>query len=313
VQSVPIGLNLLDSASADGTVTIKDCFTYGRGINDLQPLAQRFAQDNADFVRQFAPTEGKQFFLRVVNRVYLTKRLDVSLFSNQSTGGSLSGGVPRPVDLLNIGNSGTNASAIFAEVNKVINKPTTQPISQPATGAGAHSPTTQPAAPAIGATVNVTMASSRSVSLTETFDRPLVIGYIAFDLPILNDGKLGAPVATFSKLEQIKVLQGNDDVQFENDANSARIRAWLDGKPEHRQQLNSFLVDRFKPSPPPRIPLVINGEQHAALRQEIVDRWGRGKRRVHRGDDRGVTPANEVDIRVTDHVHEVNFRQPQHH
>ncbi|MCW5627164.1 MAG: hypothetical protein KIT73_20775, partial [Burkholderiales bacterium] len=35
VQSVPVGLNLLDSASADGTITLKDAYTYALPARSL--------------------------------------------------------------------------------------------------------------------------------------------------------------------------------------------------------------------------------------------------------------------------------------
>lgn len=43
-----------------------------------------------------------------------------------------------------------------------------------------------------------TAASARSVSMTETFDKPLVVGYLGFDVPIGVDGELGGPIPTFN-------------------------------------------------------------------------------------------------------------------
>ena len=59
------------------------------------------------------------FYLRVVNRVYLVKTVDVSLFANRAFGASGSAGVPQPVQLLNIANA-TDAAQRFAEVNRII-------------------------------------------------------------------------------------------------------------------------------------------------------------------------------------------------
>ncbi|HEX2839124.1 MAG TPA: hypothetical protein VHN77_13475 [Phycisphaerales bacterium] len=52
-----------------------------------------------------------------------------------------------------------------------------------------------------GGSVRFNAASSRSVSMDETFDPPLIIGYLGFDVGILADGKLGPPIPTFAKLE----------------------------------------------------------------------------------------------------------------
>jgi hypothetical protein len=49
-----------------------------------------------------------------------------------------------------------------------------------------------------GASFKFTAASARSVSLTETFTRPLVIGYLGFDVAIDDDGELGPPIPTYS-------------------------------------------------------------------------------------------------------------------
>ena len=52
-----------------------------------------------------------------------------------------------------------------------------------------------------GGAVRVAQASRRSVTLSETFDRPLVVGYLGFDVPVLPTGELGVPIATINQLE----------------------------------------------------------------------------------------------------------------
>ena len=73
------------------------------------------------------------------------------------------------------------------------------------------------------------MASSRSVTMDETFPRPLVIGYLGFDIPILERGRLGPLFSTQAR------LTGRPDVtaaavEFEEDANSQLIDDWLNGE-----------------------------------------------------------------------------------
>jgi hypothetical protein len=53
-----------------------------------------------------------------------------------------------------------------------------------------------------GGSVRFAYATSRSVGLSEAFDRPLVIGYVGFDVPILKDGELGPPLSTLERLER---------------------------------------------------------------------------------------------------------------
>lgn len=91
----------------------------------------QWCRDNADYLKQYEPIEptadGKpapnKFYLRGINRVYLVKTVDVSLFSNRSFGLSGSAGVPQPVRLLNIANA-TEAAKQFAAVNDILSNAT---------------------------------------------------------------------------------------------------------------------------------------------------------------------------------------------
>jgi hypothetical protein len=51
-------------------------------------------------------------------------------------------------------------------------------------------------------TLKVVAASTNSISLVETFTRPLIIGYLGFDMAILENGALGPPIPTHAVLEQ---------------------------------------------------------------------------------------------------------------
>ena len=124
-------------------------------------------------------------YLRVVTRVYLTGRVNISMFNDEASGGSLSAGAAKtPVaalDLTQVG-SGKDVTANYAKVNEVLDREL---------------------GTAPGGSVRVAAASSRSVSLVETFLRPLVVGYLAYDLPVLKqhvNGRdelvLGAPLST---------------------------------------------------------------------------------------------------------------------
>jgi hypothetical protein len=233
VQSVPVGLNLLDSASANGTITLKDAFTYALPARTMYDAIHEWCRDNADYLSQYAPTaaasDGKQtgnrFYLRVINRVYLVKTVDVSLFSNTAFGAGGSAGVPQPVQLLNIANA-TEAAKQFAAVNDLLSKATSPAIKDAAAplGAGADA---APQPLAIGGTVKLAMATSRSVSLVETFRRPLVIGYLASDFAINAGGKCAASVPTRNVLEGGGAFVGKTIEYMGCDENCQRIRPWI--------------------------------------------------------------------------------------
>ena len=127
MQGVPIRLNLLDAASANGTITLKDAFTYALPARTMFDAVQQWCRENTDYLKQYEPTPAKAdkksppivFYLRVVNRVYLVKTVDVSLFSNHGFGGGGSAGVPQPLQLLNIANA-TEAAKQFSAVNDIL-------------------------------------------------------------------------------------------------------------------------------------------------------------------------------------------------
>jgi len=242
VQSVPVGLNLLDSASANGTITLKDAFTYALPARTMYDAIHQWCRDNAYYLSQYEPTEstadGKQaankFYLRVINRVYLVKAVDVSLFSNRGFGLGGSAGVPQPVQLLNIANA-TEAAKQFAAVNDILSNASSP--AKDAVGAGGEG-ASQPLA--VGGTVKLAMATSRSVSLVETFRRPLVIGYLASDYAIEARGKCAAPISTFSMLEGHGASAGKTIEYLGCDENCARIRPWIK-QGTNQQKLEAWL------------------------------------------------------------------------
>jgi len=230
VQSVPVGLNLLDTRSANGTITLKDAYTYGLPSRLLHDAVLAWSLGSRDFLRQFAsvaPAAGdksprKDFYLRVVNRVYLVKTVDVTLFANRATAADGSAGVPGKIDLLNIGD-GTEAAKRFDEVNKVLAR-----ASGPKSDNAVVADESAGAPPiAAGGSIRVAMATSRSVSMVESFARPLAIGYLATDYRILANGQLDAPVSALPMLEGRKQSQGVPVRYTGCDSNCERLSAWI--------------------------------------------------------------------------------------
>jgi hypothetical protein len=273
VQSVPLALNLLDSASANGTITLKDAFTYALPARTMFDAIHQWCRDNADYLKQFEPrssTAGGElppsFYLRVINRVYLVKAVDVSLFSNRGFGLGGSAAVPQPVQLLNVANA-TEAAKQFAAVNEILSN-AVSPGARDAGGEGTSASTTgsaTPPAPAVGGTVKLAMATSRSVSLVETFHRPLVIGYLASDFAVGPGGKCATPVPTLSLLERRAVAPGRT-IEYQGcDENCSRIRPWLK-QGGSKQKLEAWLE---KEGGVIAIADLLTGD-YAALRQRVV-------------------------------------------
>lgn len=155
------------------------------------------ASENIRFLRHFASTQKHQNYLRVISRVYLAGRLNVSLQSSRNVGATASGGLLNPLDVV-VPQTGGNTEAVtldaysknIAKLNELINESLK-------TIDAAGQPKILP-----GGQVKVVSASASSVSLVETFLKPLVVGYLGFDMVIGTDGRIGAPIPTHSLLKQ---------------------------------------------------------------------------------------------------------------
>ncbi|MBL0870321.1 MAG: hypothetical protein IBJ18_07085 [Phycisphaerales bacterium] len=204
VQGVPVGLSLLNSDAASGSVTLKDARTYGIAMTDLLADVQGWAEkeSNRTFLAAYAPetagtTDAKTNYVRVVSRVYLVGSVNVTLNDASASSGGLSVGVPKPVEIP------------LLQAAKVANTTEANTATADAYGKGLASMTTalnaarnQAGEALPGATLKVVSASARTVSMDEKFTRPVVIGYLGFDMAILPGGRLGPPMPTYVVLER---------------------------------------------------------------------------------------------------------------
>lgn len=189
IHGVPFALGLMNSGKASGTVTISEAFTFGLDNIRLSSLVQNWALETANrsFISQYAPYQGRAHFLRVISRIYVTGQVSVTVNNDEATSGQASGGADKPVELLGIakGDTDKNYSTVIEAINKLAEK-------------------------LPGGKVKIATASSRSVTLSETFKRPLVIGYVGFDMQILEGGRLGPPISTLAQLNAGKTISTRD-------------------------------------------------------------------------------------------------------
>lgn len=189
IQGVPIALGMMNSAKAKGAVTIGRSYTYGLDNATLKASVDEWAATNRELLRWYRPAEDKngrkrQQFLRVVSRVYVISDIDVTVQNDEAASVELGGGADKEIALpiLKDKAAAQNYQDSLSVFNNLLNN---------------HLP---------GGKVKVASASSRSVTLNEHFDRPLVIGYVGFDLPILEGGRLGAPISTLAQLTDVPVI-----------------------------------------------------------------------------------------------------------
>ncbi|HEV7243004.1 MAG TPA: hypothetical protein VGQ36_27505 [Thermoanaerobaculia bacterium] len=260
IQAVPVGLSLLQTGDASGTVNIASASTYGLPITMLSPQIDAWAAENQNFLKQYAPhmSTGKngkpavdQHYVRVVYRVYVAGGVNVSLMANQSRGGRLDAGASEPIALFDAGNSteGANTAADYASILSSLSKSVAA-----ATPAG---------------NITIASASSRGVAMNETFPRPLVIGYLAFDRAIEADGRLGAPLPTEARVSGEHISATT--TVFATDSNADRLRTWLSANPSNRETLTQWLSRNAANT---SIAIFLNSSQFETLRAKAVQELG---------------------------------------
>ena len=214
IHGVPVGLNFLNTDKVNGSVTIADSKTYAADEQQLYKHLQNWTEKDevrsmlSETVRK---SDGNPIYLRVVSRVYLTGSVIVSLNNASSTGAGLKAGNAPKISLMDTnGNLNTNYQGILNALN--------------AQGSNVTS-----MADAGGAVQYVGISDS-SVSLAEAFDRPLVVGYLGFDVPVYNGGAIGMPVPTFQRLNGRIATQPDQVGDLTIEQAEARVNlAALDG------------------------------------------------------------------------------------
>ena len=194
VQGIPVGLSLLGGDATQGTITIAEARTYGVDTISLHDDVRRWAEANQAFLKFYGSDGDRPNYLRVVSRVYLTGRINVALQSSQSGGATLSGGASKPVDLVAPtagGDPQKNTLDAYTSNIEKLNSMIEKAMER--VGGSNLAP---------GGTVKVVAASSGSITLAEDFARPLVIGYLGFDMAIGPGGVLGPPMPTHAVLER---------------------------------------------------------------------------------------------------------------
>jgi hypothetical protein len=188
IEGVPFALGLMNSGRASGTVTIADAYTFGLDNFHAENLVRGWASQNRNLLRKYDPSDEKgdekYHFLRVITRVYVTGRVVATLNNEEATGTEVAAGADRPVNLMGIKENATleNYNAAIAAINNLLKEQLP------------------------GGKVKIATASRRSVTLEQSFDKPLVIGYVGFDMPILKGGRLGTAISTLAQLTGTRTL-----------------------------------------------------------------------------------------------------------
>lgn len=199
VQGVPVGLSLLASDAASGSIQIQDARTMGVDTISLYRQVEEWARANSNFLLNFgaSPESKRTNYVRVITRVFASGRMVVSLKDASSRSGGLDVGVPKPVNLLVPQLPSEQANSPEAALSNYTNA--WNAMSEMVKAAGSAVDATGRILP--GGSLRLVAASARSVSLDETFDPPVILGYLGFDCAIAESGELGAPIPTYAVLD----------------------------------------------------------------------------------------------------------------
>jgi hypothetical protein len=207
ISGVPVGMSLMGSDAADGSISISEARTMGVDIISLYRQLQSWAERNADFLINFAPDAARAHeknYLRVVYRVFATGKMDVFLADQSSTSAGLDAGVPKPVKLLAAtpaAKPADGASPTSPKDNTMDdykdNLSKLNEVVQAAVKLTEGATKTLP-----GGSVRVNAAGGRTISLSQEFDPPIILGYLGFDVAVGPNGRLGRPIPTYAVIDK---------------------------------------------------------------------------------------------------------------
>ncbi len=199
VSGVPVGLGLLGATSAEGTISIGKAHTLGVDLMSLDGQLRAWADQDRTraFLAGLASTPQRRNYVRVVTRVYLTGELEVSLRDTSTRSAGLDVGAGSPVEALVPRVAATTAAtpeaaaanyaAALAALNEML--ASNDRVVRDAAGRPAVAP---------GGSLRLTAATARTIAMKETFEPPLVLGYLGFDCEIGPGGRLGPAVPTLA-------------------------------------------------------------------------------------------------------------------
>jgi len=203
IKGIPVGLSFMQTDRANVSVSIVDAYTYAAEAGQLYELLRSWVEGTPGVRSHLADAfdqSGRPVFLRVVSRVYLAGAIAVTMTSAQAGGFQGQAGFSAPL-------SAPTGSATTLESTKQVLEELDKRANAPSSG--------EAALPSMGGAVRFTWATNRSVSLNEAFPTPLVVGYLGFDVPVFEDGRLGFPLPTWGVLNRSVTSSGvNNEVLY---------------------------------------------------------------------------------------------------
>jgi len=244
VQGVPVSFSLLGAESATATVSLKDATVYHLPDDKLEGAVNQWSEKMRSTLAMYRPAyernadgtfQMRYSYVRIITGVFRIKKATVVLNDATSLGGKGRVGIAENLGLITAGATPpADATSLTETINKAL-APASQPAAKDASNGTTNNgaPTTSEAAPpAAGVEFSAYGVTSSGLSLDETFDTPLAVGYVAIDYPIGYEGKLGShPTETRQRLSHGGSMHTRhlvSDFIDENPRGPELVRAWYD-------------------------------------------------------------------------------------
>lgn len=263
IQGIPFGLGLMGASQAIGTITLKDAYTYGiDGEFLVRSLYAwwRSSNDIAKTLKDIVQQTDKDIYLRVVSRVYLVNSVEVGLMNIDALGAGVDVGAAQRVELPDLSEIEPDRVKATIKAYQTVLKT----LSAQLNASAAITP---------GGAFRIAHASQRSVTLSQDFDRPLVIGYRGFDVKVLKDGFLSAPIPSFSVVTGefgTSDFIGLKPVSWKYNKLSECYIHWLEGE-GNRGKMENWLKQQNLAVDPADL---IHSEEHKPLLERAAEHFG---------------------------------------
>jgi hypothetical protein len=274
IHGVPFAMSIMNADSANVSVSLADAYTYScareellqqfqdwwdgksRAQQEVLTLAKEYAKEWSEKNPEWWPFKSKEpvLYLRVVSRVYLVGAVttEISRADAFAFAADIRSIQPPGLPKIDAATFETDYTGILNGLSQPFNP---SPKKEASGGTSAKSEAQPGAAtkeeqePATKeddkakASFRFAYATSRSVGMAQEFDRPIVIGYLGIDVPIMKDGTLGLPIDTHCLLEHptqfgkplnanllttAKQNCANDIKKLRFEASAARQAAWAE-------------------------------------------------------------------------------------
>lgn len=237
IKGVPVGLGLMGASQASGTVTLGDAYSYGV---DGQQVYQKLHDWAKGPVRRelmaLANASSDPVYLRMVTQVYLVREIDITLSESDELAGGVDAGAAQNLSLPKLDASdeakAEASTKALQRYNELLGK-----LSDTLNGNAVGAP---------GGSVRFTNVSSTQVSMKQSFEQPLAIGFVGFDVLVSKEG-LSPPIPSFSVLSRQTEEAAFEAIPFSTACQHGDWYShWLIYEPGSRKEMVQIIEEQGK-------------------------------------------------------------------